>query len=72
MAYFRTRPTPEGRWLVVHTVPGTTVEHADEDCPTLVAAEKAAAWLEAERAMSAPWLLPDVNRNASRAHRATK
>lgn len=55
--YYRTRPSPThpGRWLVVHTVPGTHVESIDDDCPTLASAEKAAAWREAERAGPAWW-----------------
>ena len=40
---------PTGRWLVVHNVPGTTTAHIDADCVTVGAADREAAWLNAER-----------------------
>jgi len=48
--YHFTRQDPAtGRWLVVHQLPGTTGVAIDEDCLTLQAAEREAAWLNAER-----------------------
>jgi hypothetical protein len=63
MSYYTTTPHPTapGRWLVAHrTISGQLV--ADEDCPSLQAAEKAAAWLEAERTGAIRW--PDHSRAA--------
>ena len=54
MSYYTTTPHPttRGRWLVAHrTISGQLV--ADEDCPSLQAAERSAAWLEVERARNA-------------------
>jgi hypothetical protein len=56
--YYRTQPDParNGRWLVVHTIPGLAGAIAvDADCPTQAAAEHEAAWLEAERTAAGHW-----------------
>jgi len=49
--YHRVAPSPThpGRWLVVHTVPGTHTVAADEDCPSQAAALRRTAQLEAQR-----------------------
>ena len=47
--YYTTRRTLQGRWAVVHMLPGLHVPTIDVDCPTLAAAEREAAWLNAER-----------------------
>lgn len=47
--YHYVKQTTAGRWLVVHDVPGTAAAHVDEDCLTMGAAEREAAWLNAER-----------------------
>lgn len=51
--YYRTIPDPSlnGRWLVVHAIPGTGgAVGVDADCATHDAAVRECAWLEAERA----------------------
>lgn len=48
--YYTVRPAADGRWLVVHALPGQPGAFAaDADCPSLAAAEREAAWLEDER-----------------------
>lgn len=47
--YHYVKQTAAGRWLVVHDVPGTLVAAVDADCLTCGAAEREAAWLNAER-----------------------
>jgi len=57
-AYYRTQPDPagNGRWLVVHTIPGLAGAVAvDADCASQSAAERECAWLEAERTQAAHW-----------------
>ena len=56
--YYRIQrhPVELGRWLVVHTLPGLDgAVTVDADCPTQAAAEREAAWLEAERTRAAHW-----------------
>jgi hypothetical protein len=48
-AYHYVKPGAAGRWLVVHDVPGTTTASVDADCLTMCAADREAAWLNAER-----------------------
>ena len=48
-AYHYVKQGNAGRWLVVHDVPGTTTASVDSDCLTLGAADREAAWLNAER-----------------------
>lgn len=38
--YYTTRRTLQGRWAVVHMLPGLHVPTIDVDCPTLEAAER--------------------------------
>lgn len=48
--YYRVIQTGQTRWLVTHEIPGMPGRLAvDVDCPTRQAADKEAAWLEAER-----------------------
>ncbi len=47
--YHFTRPGANGRWLVVHQVPGASAVAVDQDCLTMQAAEREANWLNAER-----------------------
>ena len=49
MSYHYVKQTATGRWLVVHDVPGTTTASIDADCLTVGAADREAAWLNAER-----------------------
>jgi hypothetical protein len=49
-AYHIVRPAPNNRWAVVHTLAGQLGHYAvDLECLTLQAAERQAAWLNAER-----------------------
>jgi hypothetical protein len=50
-AYHYVKQATDGRWLVVHDVPGTTTASIDADCLTRGAAERECAWLNAERDM---------------------
>lgn len=48
--YHRVQSGPDGRWLVVHDVPGLQGSvTVDADCLTFGAAERECAWLNAER-----------------------
>lgn len=48
--FYTVRAGDAGRWLVVHALPGQPGSFAaDADCPTLAAAEREVAWLEAQR-----------------------
>ena len=49
MPYHYVKQNAAGRWLVVHDVPGTAAASIDADCLTMGAAEREAAWLNAER-----------------------
>ena len=55
--HYRIHPSPSdpSRWLVVHPVADGQTLAVVDDCPTQAAAEKAAAWLEAERTQAAHW-----------------
>lgn len=60
--YYRAIPDPSlnGRWLVVHAIPGTGgAIGVDADCVNHEAAARECAWLEAERIGAAPcWPAP--------------
>lgn len=48
--YYTVKQAPDGRWLVVHSLPGQPGSYGvDDDCPTERAAEQSAAWLERAR-----------------------
>lgn len=49
--YYTVKQAPDGRWLVVHALPGQPGTFAaDANCPSLKAAEIEAAYLEDQRA----------------------
>ena len=47
--YHYVKKSTAGRWVVVHNVPGTAVAAIDDDCLTEGAADREAAWRNAER-----------------------
>lgn len=50
LPYYRVQPKPNGRWAVVHRLPGLHTTYAeDADCLTEGAADRECAWLNAER-----------------------
>ena len=51
--YHHVRPLDDGRWAVVHAIAGAAGHFAvDLECMTMHAAEREAAWLNAERDMA--------------------
>lgn len=50
LPYYFVCRLPTGRWAVAHRVPATGLDHVDEDCPTLRAAQVEAEWKNAEHA----------------------